>query len=61
MKKQQLARIIFSLTSTAILCSLPLSASAKEQGKTYGLGHPFQLNELPKSPLTDKLVMYPRG
>ncbi|MFM2318092.1 MAG: hypothetical protein RLZZ215_713 [Pseudomonadota bacterium] len=55
MKKQQLARIIFSLTSTAILCSLPLSASAKEQGKTYGLGHPFQLNELPKSPLTDKL------
>ena len=55
MKKHQLAQIICGLTTSAVLCSLPLTIAAQEQGRSYGLGHPFQLQELPKSPLKDKL------
>lgn len=55
MKKHQLAQIICGLTTSAVLCSLPLTVAAQEQGRSYGLGHPFQLQELPKSPLKDKL------
>ncbi|SKA73420.1 hypothetical protein SAMN02745130_01221 [Thiothrix eikelboomii] len=59
MKKHQLAQIICGLTTSAVLCSLPLTIAAQEQGRSYGLGHPFQLQELPKSPLKDKLNTYP--
>lgn len=59
MKKHQLAQIMLVSASSAILCSLPLSAAAKEQGRIYGKDHPFQLNELPKSQLLDKLNRLP--
>lgn len=55
MKKNKIAQVILGLSASVVLCSLSLTVTANEHGRVYGSGHPFRLNELPKSHLADKL------
>lgn len=59
MKTKHYVNIAVSISLAAALgMSMPASA-AGEQGKMYGQGYPFQLNQLPKGPLRDKLDKLP--
>lgn len=59
MKKNKIAQVILGISTSAFLCSAPLSVHAKENGRTYGVGNPFQLTDLPKGQLSDKLNKLP--
>jgi hypothetical protein len=55
MKKNKIVQIMLGISASAVLCSVAVNADAKEKGREYGTGRPFQLSDLPSSQLTEKL------
>jgi hypothetical protein len=55
MKKNKFVQIMLGASVSMVLCSVSLAVDAKEKGRVYGVGHPFNLSELPQGELSDKL------
>lgn len=55
MKKNKIVQIMLGLSTSAVLCSAPLTADAQAQGRSYGVNHPFQLSELPLGQFSNRL------
>jgi len=55
MQKNKIVQIMLGVSASAVLCSASLTANAQTQGRSYGVNHPFQLNELPSGQFSSKL------